>query len=228
LRDKPVIISHKYKFIFIKTRKTAGTSIEISLSRYCGEQDILTPLSPEDEAVRRQLNIFPRNYCVPFSNYDPKDFWRLLRGHRLRYYNHIPARRIKKFLGEEKWNSYFKFCFERNPWDKVLSYYHYRMPKKQYASLDDFFAQSDLCGDFEKYAIDGSIAVDFIGRYENLESDLGYVCEKLSIPFDGWMPRAKASFRKDSRRHAEILNEEQKRIINESFKREIEAFAYEF
>jgi hypothetical protein len=39
-----MIVSHKYKFIFLKTKKTAGTSIEISLSRYCDEDDIITPL----------------------------------------------------------------------------------------------------------------------------------------------------------------------------------------
>ena len=45
-----MIISHKHKFIFIKTRKTAGTSIELFLSRFCGPEDIITPFqSPENE-----------------------------------------------------------------------------------------------------------------------------------------------------------------------------------
>ena len=37
-----MIISHKYKFIFIKTRKTAGTTIEYNLSKYLGKNDIIT------------------------------------------------------------------------------------------------------------------------------------------------------------------------------------------
>jgi len=40
-----MIISHKHKFIYIKCRKTAGTSIEMSLSKLCGPQDIITPLT---------------------------------------------------------------------------------------------------------------------------------------------------------------------------------------
>ena len=38
-----MIISHKYKFIFIKTRKTAGTTIEYNISKYLGKNDIIPP-----------------------------------------------------------------------------------------------------------------------------------------------------------------------------------------
>jgi hypothetical protein len=43
-----MILSHTRKFIFIKTRKVSGTSMEISLSQFCGEGDIITPISYED------------------------------------------------------------------------------------------------------------------------------------------------------------------------------------
>lgn len=48
-----MIISHKHKFIFIKTKKTAGTSIEIALSSICDADDIITRISSEDEKTRK-------------------------------------------------------------------------------------------------------------------------------------------------------------------------------
>ncbi len=39
---------------------------------------------------------------------------------------HMPAREIKQRIGDEIWNSYFSFCMERNPWDKVTSNYWYK------------------------------------------------------------------------------------------------------
>ena len=50
-----MILSHRYRYLFLKTNKTAGTSIEIALSKFCGPDDIITPISPEDEAIRRRL-----------------------------------------------------------------------------------------------------------------------------------------------------------------------------
>ena len=37
-----MIISHKHKFIFVRPRKTAGTTMQNVLSTICGEEDIIT------------------------------------------------------------------------------------------------------------------------------------------------------------------------------------------
>jgi len=46
-----MIVSHKYKYIFLKTNKTAGTSVEIALSSYCGDEDIIAGIAKEDERL---------------------------------------------------------------------------------------------------------------------------------------------------------------------------------
>ena len=49
-----MIASHAHRFVFVKTRKTAGTSLEIALSRHCGPDDIVTRISPADEELPRR------------------------------------------------------------------------------------------------------------------------------------------------------------------------------
>ncbi|MXX98361.1 MAG: hypothetical protein F4Y58_00425, partial [Gammaproteobacteria bacterium] len=39
-----MIISHKLKVIHIRLKKVAGSSFEMALARYCGADDILTPI----------------------------------------------------------------------------------------------------------------------------------------------------------------------------------------
>lgn len=223
-----MILSHKYKFIYLRTQKTASSSIEISLSRYCGEDDILAPMDPEAELQRRQFNVYPRNYLVPLRVYRGKEWLRLLRGWRLKYWDHMAAKHVKRFIGDEIFNSYFKFCFERNPWDKTISYYYWENRKKKYNGLDDFLANKKLCSDFHRYSINGDIAVDFIGRYDDLLEDLNFVCQRLNIPFDGWMPKDKGQYRKNRQPYYEILDQNQKRIIDAAFQREIEYFGFRY
>ena len=54
-----MIASHQHRFIFLKTRKTAGTSVEIALSKVCGPDDVITEISPEDEELRRAAGGHP-------------------------------------------------------------------------------------------------------------------------------------------------------------------------
>ena len=48
-----MIVSHAHKFIFIKTKKTAGTAIEAALSELCGPDDVITPYRAESEGARK-------------------------------------------------------------------------------------------------------------------------------------------------------------------------------
>jgi hypothetical protein len=207
--ESRLIISHKHQFIFIKTRKTAGTSIEISLSRYCQEQDIITPISQQDEKIRMKIGNRPQNQGS--------------------YFNHISAKRIKEMIGDDIWNSYYKFCFDRNPWDKVVSYYYYICkPKKVPFHKFMESGQYKRALNYPLYSIQNEVAVDYLGSYENLEEDLEEICTKVGIPFDGWLPKAKGNFRSEHQNYQDFYNEEHKKLVQQYYKREIEVSGYEF
>ncbi|MDG4850908.1 sulfotransferase family 2 domain-containing protein, partial [Peribacillus frigoritolerans] len=185
-----MIISHKHKLIFIKTKKTAGTSIEISLSRFCSEEDIITPiLSKEDEGIRANLGKFPQNYVIEIHENNQIE--------KKEFYNHIPAADIKKLVGERVWSSYYKVCFERNPWDKVISAYYFIVAKRPNKEITfEQFLDSYLMFpyNYPLYTIDDRVVVDFVGKYENLEEDMMKMCKEIGLAYDGWLPKAKGNY----------------------------------
>ncbi len=214
-----MIVSHKYQYIFLKTNKTAGTSIEIALSKYCGPDDIITSLPEEDEAVRRSLG-YPgaQNHFAPLADYGFRDYRRLLYGKRKhRYYNHMPATEIREFVGQDVWNRYYKFCVERNPWDRVISYFYWQIKMDPACGLDAFLA-SDVPNKLKRrgidlYSIDNQVAVDRVCLYENLAEDLAQIGQQLGLPGPLELPRTKQNRRKDKRHYREILTDAQKTRI---------------
>jgi hypothetical protein len=106
-----VIVSHRHRFIFLRTRKTASTSTELVLAANCGPDDVITGFCDRDEALRPLVGARP-----PQNLAHPCGFV---------FYNHAPAEQVRAAVGD-CWSSYFTFCFERNPWDKVISLYYHR------------------------------------------------------------------------------------------------------
>lgn len=231
-----MIVCHKYKFIFLKTSKTAGSSIEMALSRFCGPEDIITPLSEEEDSLRvQQGGVAPQNYLEYAFRYKPSQIWKFIsRGKPFRrYYNHIPARKLKRRLGKEIWDNYYKFCVVRNPWDRVISQYYWRLREEdEPMSIDEFLDSRHINSLIRKgigvYTIDGKIAVDKICRYENLGQHLEEVRDTLGLPEPISLPQAKSTFRKDKRHYSEVLSEHQKEKIGLIFSDEIKLLNYQF
>lgn len=229
-----MIISHKYKFIFIKTYKTAGTSIEVFLSQCCSDNDILTPIIPH---VAPHVARNYQSYWNPLPemiNFDLVEMSGMLRDikKKRRFYNHIPARTVSKRIPKTMWNSYYKFCVERNPWDKTLSHYH--MVKDRLGgslTLEGYFDKGEFCVNYPQYTDKSGvkIIVDKIIKYENLVEELGAVFKETGVPFDNSLGvRAKSDHRKDRTSYEEIFNGRQKSIIERVFSYEIEMLGYTF
>ena len=229
-----MIISHKHKFIFIKLRKTAGTSIEMALAGICGEEDIITPISKEDEKARLELGCQgAQNYDVPMRYYGITDWKnRIFKGKKKYYYNHMPATEIKANIPVDIWSDYFKFCFERNPWDKTISHYFHRNRSGDFSSIMDYLRhdEGDMIRGFDMYSIDGKVAVDKVFAYEKMETALEEVSVILNLPDKLTLPeyRAKSEFRTDKRPYSEILTEEEASAIADRYAREIDLMGYKY
>lgn len=229
-----MIISHKYKFIFLKTAKTASTSVEIALSKHCGKKDSITPMLPVDEEIRRGLQYRgSQNYLSPITDYSAKEIINLVfrrSEKKQRYYHHISAEEVKNYVGDKIWNSYYKFCIERNPWERFISLYFWVCQSEPRPTLSEFLESEPTLWlkkfGFDMYTIAGQVAVNKICLYENLEEELERVRLLLGIPEKLQLPQSKTQHRQDKRSYHDILDEKQIEKIEQMFSREISLFGY--
>lgn len=227
-----MLISHKHKFIFIKTRKTAGTSVEIALSQFCGDHDVITPIGEADEKIRREFGFRgPQNYRIGLSAYSMRDSLRAVaRRKRVAFYNHAPAAFVMRYVDNDVWNSYYKFCFDRNPWDKVISWYYWQKQSHQVGTLSEFVhsGQANSVQAFSLYTVNSEVVVDRVCRFESIEEEMEHLAKTVNLPEVPKLPRAKASVRQDKRSYRELMSEADRDKIAKVFAREIAHFGYQW
>jgi hypothetical protein len=240
-----VLVSHRKKFIFTKTKKTAATSVESYFEKYCMPEGEWTFSHAREEYVGKEGIIGYRG------------------GNRRNqtWHNHMSAVKIKDKIGTAIWNSYFKFTVVRNPFDKLISGFYmnekriknYTMAQKLGAvsrklirkkhSRDYIVGNSEIIRfrnwirnglaagsgmfDRNKYLINGDICVDFFIRYEDLENGIKYVCDKLDVPFEPEnIPRLKSGKRNGQFSISEYYDPEIINIVNKLYEFELNYFGY--
>ena len=230
-----MIVSHKHRFIFLKTRKTAGTSIELSLRPHCGPDDIITPVT-EDRTAPQSGG--PRNYLHDRAGWSLRDHiaWRL-RGDRclktqpaIGYFGHVRGCDLRDRLAPELWRDYFKLTIERNPWDRQVSHYFWRTRRAgaRRPSFRDYLLATEPLRNWEIYTDRDAVIVDAVLRYDRLEEGLDVIAARLGLPAFQRIARAKASHRPADTSYRDLYDDELRDIIARWYRREIDHFGWEF
>jgi len=232
-----MIVSHEHKFIFLKTIKTAGTSTEAALARFCGPDDIITPYREASEKDRKGRG--PQNYRFQHPLVPKRPLARKLLMRPERYYHpsvgfyeHMPAWRVRDYVGEEVWQSYFKFAFDRNPWDRQISWYLYKTKTKLWQPSFDRFMNSRrraYVWNFDIYGDGNGVAVDYVGRYEHLEEDLGRILKQVGITEGIEIPHSNPTPTRDQfADYHSYYNDRTRDLVAEWYSREIKTLGYTF
>lgn len=218
-----MLISHVRKFIYLKTRKTGGTSVEIYFEPWC-----VPPGKRAAERHFREAEI--SEWGIVGSRND--------QNHTI-WYNHAPADHIRRLVGEPLWREYFKFCVVRNPFDKVVSSFWFGLP----APVRELLRNADFCVvrqtftewirlaalpiDRSIYTIEGRAALDYFLRFETLHADLEGACRRLGVP---WEPerlgRYKSEYRSRSEHFSEYYTPDAAAVVAGQFAWDLDYFGY--
>jgi len=230
------MISHTNKFVYVHIPKVAGSSINDTLKDEYFERDNLTHPSLDPDNI----------------SFDPAP-------------PHMRMSDYHKYglLNQEQYNTYFKFTFVRNPWDRIVSEYRYRQYPRIF-SFKEFIMHhlpvpswsDEYCHIIPQYDfiynMDGVIEVDFVGKFERIQSDFNIICDKLELPTKPLFHKNKSSktfnlntniienlrfikslINKNRRRntfshYTEYYDNESIDLIAHLYKNDINSFGYQF
>jgi hypothetical protein len=212
------VISHKYKCIFVEVPKTGSASVRAILGR---------PWKPH-------LNLWQiKNHM--------ENYWTHVDGRTNRvlevFYLTLPKQR-RIDIGRKQFETYFKFGFVRNPWDRVVSLYERKeagqlrdkMTFEQFVDWIQYSSATCIHSLPQRYQLDwfvdpnGNVVADFIGKFERLNEDWTFIAKKLGI--DETLPHRRANPREQH--YTEYYDARTREVITNKFKIDIEHFGYEF
>lgn len=151
---------------------------------------------------------------------------------------------------KKKFQKYFKFCFVRNPYTRLMSVYSYlknggngkadipfqKMIHGKYPTFDQFvmdYLDKDVIHQITllrpQYAFvcnyKYEIMVDFCGKFENIDEDFSVICESLGIKKS--LPKLNKTDYKSGKNKQDHLSKDVIGKINYLYKKDFEVFGYD-
>jgi hypothetical protein len=245
-----MLLSRAHRFIFVRGRKVAGTSLEMALSTICGPDDIIPPMIPIDERKRQAAN----GSCRNFSDHPTieKAYARLVAETPLAqldrlhpppsdYTAHMSLTDIAdRYPGSL--NGFRVVVAQRCPYARVLSalnmagsfgaYLGGGAMEGDLLALPERFDRALAAGAIHRLRnldlyrrADGALDATII-RYERLQADLAAFLAEVGHAAPVALPHAKRGRMSNQLNPAEILRRDQIARINDIFADEFELFGY--
>ena len=206
-----MIISSRHKFIFVAVPKTGTHSVRRALREQMGPDDL------------EQVGLFvQKQFPIP-------ELARLQHGH-------LSLEQIRPYLRPQEWQTFFKFAFVRNPFDRFVSYCAFmsrdggefeREPQEvMRRTLANPPLHHLLFQPQHLLLVDaaGALATDYLGRVETMQRSYDEICERIGIPTTE-LATVNASQRRGYR---EYYDQQLIDGVSKLYSRDFELFDYEF
>jgi len=261
-----VLVSHRYQFIFFKNYKAASSSAESFFGQFCVDPAKQSSYSFEDKCdesitqfgiISARLRNFDSNGNNISDSPENKEYSEKQRAYLLyktklhnpntmdsaiptteaMWFNYKNALDVKEDLGDNMFDQYTKFCVIRNPYDVMVSSYHYEIKhNSQNSSFKDYCKRLInmpgfyVLNDNERIFLDDKPVCQYYIRYENLKDDVLMVLDKLGITdYDiSHLPQHKPSSRPVDVSYQSYYDEETRALVYSAYQKIIDYFGYTF
>ena len=204
-----MIISHEHKFIFLKTKKTAGTAIEAALSELCGPSDVITPYRRGERGRTARVGAaeLPHRASAEAEAAAvaaPARAAERYYHHSVGFYEHMPRLARARLCRRGGVAALFQIRLRPQsvgPAGLMVSLQDQdrRAIRPSFEQLHGKIAAAPS-SPITIYTIDGKLAVDFVGRYENLQDELAKALDLAGVGRHLEVPRTNVTPDKDQAR----------------------------
>lgn len=214
-----MIISHGRKYIFVHIPKTGGTSLALALEGKAMKDDVLIGDTPKAKNRRKRLK-------------DVQTSGRL--------WKHSKLVDVYGLVDQAQMEEYFVFTLVRNPWDRIVSYYHWLQEQTfdhPHVALAKSVGFSAFLNDGVTQAMMGNDgAAGYVSdrggvgrcnlylRLENLAQDMRALEDAIGVKL-GAVPHANASKRDG---YQTYYSDEDQALVGQLFATDIARFDYGF
>jgi len=178
-------VNHDLKAIYMHIPKVGGNTVKNILEKFYGFKTMyfINP-NHSDFSIHDNEKIILGTGFTNMSKYG-----------MLRYYMSSEKYNKTMNMDDEKWKTYYKFSFIRNPYDKIISAWKFCKQQKMLdknISLYDFLTNRNIHSSYvfshaylqqtdHLLNLNNELDIDFAGRFEYLYEDLNQVLFNLGI-----------------------------------------------
>jgi len=206
-----MIVSFRHKFIFVAIPKTGTHAVRQALREHLGPEDI------------EQVGLFvDKRFPMP-------ELAQLEHGH-------ISLQQLRAHLPPEQFDSFFKFAFVRNPFDRFISFCAFMTRVEKQFEADPHKVMRSFIQNPPWHRIlfqpqhtfvtgaDGKLLTDYVGRVEEMQQSYDEIARRIGVP-SAQLEKVNASERRDYRSYyTPPLVDGVARL----YARDLELFGYEF